>query len=42
MNKEQLKEMLKELFESGEIKIEAYNNETHVIIDGEWIRVDPE
>lgn len=34
--------MLKELFESGEIKIEAYNNKTYAIIDGEWIRVDPE
>lgn len=40
IDKFDLKQMLKEMFESGEIKIEVQRNETYVVIDGDWIRVD--
>lgn len=33
-------DLLKEFFEKGQIKIEVRGNQTFVIIDGDWIRVD--
>ena len=39
MSKYDLKELLKEMFQDGDIKIEVQGNTTYAIIDGEWIDV---